>query len=346
MSQPRQARTESPDGGLQAGGVHADDPPMRKGGAHAEGRGPRSRVLTVATQVVIAGTMAVTFAAVARAPATPARAALALEAIHLARTLEVRLDEELRRLSVVSAFATAEAEPEWRSFSRMLADVGAPGAGEVVAWAPRVTQEARDLYEATNGREAYRSFQITEPDPMGGTRLADPRPDHFPMHFLDPQPDSGDLLGLDLAARPNVRAAVAQAEATGEPTLVGPLRLSPEDPVARRLLLILPVYKTARVPGWSSSSTRPPRFLRGVAVAALRWDALLVRAGVPRPVGDSELGVRLAPAWGRPETARPTGQDPDMGALSAEAPLRIEGQPWTLELTLPGRAAVWAQLRR
>jgi CHASE1-domain containing sensor protein len=251
-------------------------------------------------------------ASVGGGQAGPLEQALADRAAGLAGALERQVEGTLGRLGPLARQVAAGEPFDWRAFSRAL-DPGAGGPRDgdgVVVWAPRVPARGRASYEMDSGRHGYRSFRIGDADGRGGLRPARPRPDHFPVHLVDPPAPHSRILGLDLLSEPALSEAIGRAGRSGLPQVLLPqgLALTGADP---RLVIVVPV-------------ARGPE-LKGVLLAALALPAL----GPPGATAalDPALAVRLAPWTSGPDAA---GGD---GALhAARAPFFVQGQAWAVEI--------------
>jgi signal transduction histidine kinase len=79
-----------------------------------------------------------------------------------------------------------------------------PGV-ESLQWVPRVTAEESTGFLAS-ARRGFLRFEMQEPDAEGALVPASLRPVHYPVLYVQPYARNKDLLGLDLAADPDLLA--------------------------------------------------------------------------------------------------------------------------------------------
>jgi hypothetical protein len=252
-------------------------------------------------------------AALAIAPPAPPRVSLSAHASALALELETEVDAALGLLGPLRGRLRA-GDADWKAFDDLVArsPLRRP-TQELVAWVPRVSGKARPGFEADSGRDAFRSLRIVEPGrgDKGTVALvtAQTRAHHHPVALAAPLQPGAELLGLDLAATPELELALSRS--SERPTLVGPLTLLPADVCAS-----LP-------PGRAGCAAQifvvlPVAGERGALLVGLSWSAL----------GQAALARAIA-------TARPL--DP-LQPRTARARFHVQRTPFSLELRAePGR---------
>jgi len=154
---------------------------------------------------------------------------------------------------------------------------------EAVAWAPRVTADERQGFEAALRHETP-SFTIHGRDESGGG-AADGRREFYPVAYIEPTEGNEPALGFDLLSDPVRRAAILRSIATGAASATAPIRLvqRPEDPTG--MLLVRAVSGGPNGPGVVSIVLRMDKFMD--ALVAPMGKALAIR------VTDHESGERL-----------------------------------------------------
>jgi signal transduction histidine kinase/ActR/RegA family two-component response regulator len=161
---------------------------------------------------------------------------------------------------------------------------------EAVKWAPRVDAAGRAAFEAAQRFEIHTSDAANRP-----RREAD-RPYYYPVTFVEPSAGNETVLGLDLEADGDRRAAVEAAVGTGRVTATAPLRLVEQDRQETAILLIFAVN------GGPDGA--------GVLVVALRMDTLM--DGLLAPI-QAMIAVELddltdaKPLYGKIATGGSTG---------------------------------------
>ncbi len=113
---------------------------------------------------------------------------------------------------------------------------------QALAWAPRMPQEERGLFEARMHKN-WPGFQITEQAQADQVVPASERATYYPILFVEPFKDNGFTLGLDIAYGQHYTEAAKRAQDTGDSAAASDhTRLyvnSVADPVA---VVLHPVY--------------------------------------------------------------------------------------------------------
>lgn len=293
---------------------------------------------------------------ISRSPGRKSTDALREQARQLAGAATSEIESTLWRLGPLVSRLQNDEPLEWREFQALGHDGAPAGAAAFWAWAPRVPKSRRAEYERSTGRDAYRSFRLFEIDPRGSAVAARPRAEHYPLQLVAPLPEGDALLGMDLAARPEIAAAIARTRARGEPEVLAPIALAGEAPprrtclggasetACRSLLLVLaPVFGPGR--GGQRGE------LLGVALAGVPWSSVAAAAAGPRSPGRMDVPALGASALAG--LARLTPPDPNepshaeartdvraladpIGIWRAVAPVYVHGRLWQLELAAPG----------
>jgi PAS domain S-box-containing protein len=197
---------------------------------------------------------------------------------------------------------------------------------QALAWIPWVRAPEREQVERAGRSEGLESFQITELNARGVAERAGERPEYYPVFFMDPLKENGDLIGFDIASEPIRQDAVRRARASGTIAVTGRVAMRRDRGRQADVLVLQPVRQRA-----------DGSFL-GFAVAVYRVDDLVeqtLRTLAPEHVGlevidaDAPLEERFlvgysgdGAARGEPEPAR--GQGP----LLLEYPIHIGDRTW------------------
>jgi hypothetical protein len=322
---------------LNIQGGSADVGLMRSGGASQP-----VRPAAVAGQLALLAVMGVTLMLPALPRASRPNLAHA-QADAVAAAIEVEAAAAVHILAPIAARLRAGEAVDWKQFSR-LTETG-NGAASVqppelrfFAWLPWVPAAARDAYERRTGDDGYRSFRVMEIADPGAMRAA-ARREHLPLHLTSAAEATGALLGLDLAADTELRAAAERARRSGEPELVGPRRLlelpsGAPCPAPVRALAVCEPALALLIPVAEVKGTCGP----GVLLATIPWSAIETAAGhrLQQAVGVStvmEAGALI----------RPSGRRPSPPALllpsSARGSFYLGQRLWTIDLRLPGLTA-------
>lgn len=120
---------------------------------------------------------------------------------------------------------------------------------KAIEWVPRIPGDQRQQFEQRMQNSGYPNFEFSELNDAGQKVRALPRPEYFPVYFIEPINLNLSLLGHDLASRKDVYAAMKKARDTGKPyanTSLGVLHEnSGEDTM---VMILLPVYHSRDIP--------------------------------------------------------------------------------------------------
>ncbi|HYH44862.1 MAG TPA: ATP-binding protein, partial [Thermoanaerobaculia bacterium] len=297
------------------------------------------------------------FSLARRAEARSAAAAFALRAQDRAAVLRTHVAEHRQLLDFVADFyaASEQLKPEdfaafdeqvraapraLTRFSRLTRPVldGHPDT-LVVAWVRPVPGGERAAYEAAGKKLYGAGFEITDRDDAGRTVRAPQRSEHLPVDEV--AGPGRDLIGFDLAFRPELLEAVRRAAATGAPAASAPLQVGGTHKTAA-YGLIAPAFAglgTARPPGAPPNGAREP-----VGFVLAVFDAAeMVGRSLP-DLAAGGLAVSLADPAAAPDKRQlyPAGPAaaPESGARG-RAPwstrLDVSGRTWSLAVR-PTRA--------
>ena len=132
-------------------------------------------------------------------------------------------------------------------------------------WAPRVTRNEKDRYEANVRFISGEDIRIWEKDKHNRPVPVSERNEYYPVHFAAPESGNEKALGFDLASEPVRRKALEQAVKTRLPTATEPIHLVQANPPRKGLLIFRPVY----------DDRSQANNIRGFALAVLQLDAIL-----------------------------------------------------------------------
>ena len=113
---------------------------------------------------------------------------------------------------------------------------------EALNWIPRVTAENRDNYEKAAQRD-FPGFQITEYLNPGVLVRAKPRPEYFPVYYIEPSKGHERALGFDLGSDPARLETVSRARDTGTITASPRIRIVVEKAEQFGFLVSDPIYR-------------------------------------------------------------------------------------------------------
>lgn len=113
---------------------------------------------------------------------------------------------------------------------------------DALSFNPRVTRAEREAVEAAAQRDGIASFRIWELGGNGDAVPAAPRPEYFPVFYVEPRAGNERALGFDLASEGVRAAALDTARATGKPAATAPIVLVQGHADRAAILLALPIF--------------------------------------------------------------------------------------------------------
>jgi len=116
---------------------------------------------------------------------------------------------------------------------------------EALAWVPRVRDAERASFESAVRGEGLRDFRILQRGQEGAAVRAAPRPEYFPVCFVEPTAGNASALGFDLSSVPAMREALLRACRTGRAAAARCLTLPPETAGRERILVAAPIFRKA-----------------------------------------------------------------------------------------------------
>jgi hypothetical protein len=321
---------------LNIPGAGADVGDMRSGGATGA-----VRPAAVAGQLILLALIGTALALPAVPRATRPNLARA-QADAVAAAIEIEAAAAVHTLAPIAARLRAGEPVDWKEFSR-LAEASGGGAGQqpelrFFAWLPWVPAAGRDAYERDTGKDGYRSFMLSEIGP-GGPVPAAPRREYLPLNLTSAAESTSALLGLDLAADAELRAAADRGRRSGETEVVGPRPLlelasgAPCPAPVRALALCEPALALL-VPVPAVAGGSGP----GVLLATIPWSVIETAAGrrLMETVGVStvtDAGALILPSGRRP------GPPALLLPSSARGAFYVGDRLWTIDLRLAGITA-------
>ncbi len=213
-------------------------------------------------------------------------------------------------------------------------------------WAPRTALEDKDRLVASAREQGYPDFEIRELSPQGNTVPAASRREYFPIYYLEPQLGNEAAIGFDVASEPARRRVLERARDTGQPAVMGRVRLFRDESDEIGMILTVPIYTGWRIPPDLAGRRRE---LRGYVLGVLRIRQLVDSARADLPASGLALTIHDQPA--RPYRAPLYQSHPElatrqrsMAVVSIEAhmahhPLHLTF--WPIEADLRARRT-WA----
>ena len=263
--------------------------------------------------------------------ATARRAEFERRAAQVALAAQTSFDVPLEVLRSVPALFEASSEVERGEFRDFV-----KGALErypwiyALEWIPRVPGPERGKYEAMAAADGFPGYHFKQDAPAGPPVRADPRPEYFPLFYMEPP--NPIALGLEetvLAAR---RVALERARDQGTTIVTERLKLVQDDPAVVSVIAFHPVYRHGETPADVEARRRS---LRGFAAVVFRIRPVVQNA--LRGTDLEALDVTLADADASGEKAllyesRPGAWLSASGVVSSEHIATIGGRRWAIRV--------------
>lgn len=275
------------------------------------------------------------------------RASLETQAAALAKGIEMRLDQQIKPLSVLASTLEALPTPSADYFAIMARNVQALGVpfGRL-GWQPRVPADRKEAFEAEARAAGFSGYRIrafptgSAPDPV------EPRADYFPFRLESTLNGAPSILGYDIASEPGRCAAIDLARDLGEPVAMRPRASRSVQSQRRAHVIYWPLYQGGARP--TTLAERRAR-LTGYVTVFVYMDDLLKHAmrDMP-PLPETILFRARNPGDDGPldqvgwydrdaglTVLEPGTPDPPRSALSFDKTFTLLHQTWGLTLSFP-----------
>ena len=190
--------------------------------------------------------------------------------------LKVALSTHLDALHSVRSFFRASRQVEREEFNiytHYLLSLH-PGI-KALEWVPRVPQEKRNQYVLEARQTGFSLFDIIERAPSEEMIPAGPRPEYYPVYYIEPYAGNESALGFDLGSNPVRRTALDQARDSGEPVASASIHLVQDHSNQAAIIVSMPHYGSGPLP--TTLAERRQR-LRGFAIGVFQLDDVIESA--------------------------------------------------------------------
>lgn len=266
------------------------------------------------------------------------RSAFERQASMLARTIEQGVNRHLDHLYTIQSWYASTSEVSREAFRAFVQHRLTTQRGiQALEWIPRVRDVERVVYEEAARLEGYADFQITERSAEGAMVRAAPRPEYFPVYYVEPYHGNEAALGFDLASQADRLEALHQAQDTGEPSATARILLVQETGRQFGFLVFLPIYHNG-LPHDTVDTRR--QHLYGFVLAVFRLGDMLqaALAGLDHAALDLRLYDETAAAGERLLYVHRSHGPGDMaGTESKDAAEQTPGLRWSTTLEFANR---------
>ena len=158
-----------------------------------------------------------------------------------------------------------------------------------ISWNFRVSAAGRPQFEAAMQASGQTGFVISERLANQQLVPAAPRPEYYPVMFIEPMADNRRVLGFDAGSEVSRQAAMQRARDQGLATLTASLQLIQDDTQKTAMLLFYPVYNSKQPP---ETVELRQQSLRGYVVAVLQIADVIKAALHAYPPDSFQLQVQ------------------------------------------------------
>jgi PAS domain S-box-containing protein len=239
------------------------------------------------------------------------------------------IDEHMALLHSLASFYFSSHQverEEFRAFTQ--AGLQRLSALHCLAWAPRVTEDARIAHEMTVRAEGVRTYEITENDARGRGRAAE-RAVYFPVVFAVPEKSNSTMLGLDLATDPLLLQTMDAARAQNVPASARLSTTTYGNRAERVYRTLIPIYQN-RAP--SQTPAERQQNIAGYVMAVIHPARLIETAMRKLPSSyQSTIAVQAIDAGTGGEMIYSSeGWPNDADAPEARSIVKLAGRTWQI----------------
>jgi diguanylate cyclase (GGDEF)-like protein len=196
-----------------------------------------------------------------------ARAEFEREALGEIGALKVSINASLGAVTSLAALYEARGSVEPSEFKRFADTLLASDPSiQALEWAKVVNHDQRSAVERQMSTIFGSDFHFTERSAHGNLIVAGQRPRYVPVIYVVPLPGNEPAMAFDLMSEATRRAAVEQAERTGEQVASG--RIVPVQTDEYSILLFRPIFAVAE----------PPRPMTGLVLGLFRLRDIVATA--------------------------------------------------------------------
>ena len=156
-------------------------------------------------------------------------------------TLKAEIDHHLEDNQMLKAlFDSSEhvTAAEFKTFTQPI--IKRLQSVQALEWIPRVTADQRKHFESTQPGHLL----ITEKASDGTLRPAQPRPEYFPITYIEPYHSNERASGFDIGSNPKVLMTLKNARDSGATRITGKIQLIQDERRKTGIVIYTPVYKT------------------------------------------------------------------------------------------------------
>ena len=278
---------------------------------------------------------------------TQIRAGIETQAAAIAKGAAIRLDQQIKPLSVLASTLEALPTPSANNFAiiaRNIQALGVPFAR--LGWEPRVTAARKDVFEAEARMAGYPGYRITQFPSGAAAEPVDPSGEYFPVRLEATRDGVPSILGYDIASDPERRTAIELARDRGEPVAMRPRAGRIVRPQRSAYVIYWPLYQGGSRP--VTQAERRARLTGYVTVFVYLDDLLnhamrdmpplpetiLFRARNPGETGPLEL-IGWYNRYSGLTVAAPDTSEPVSSAWSCDQVFTLLHQTWQLTMSFP-----------
>ena len=250
------------------------------------------------------------------------------QAALLQQTFESKLQLNLDALHALRDYSKGVDELNFKGFSIFTEGTLARHSSlNAISFNPRITAGEREAFESSIRLQVDPEFYIKERWSEGGLKVAESRPEHVVVAYIQPLGSNRNALGFDVASNLVRKIALDQARDMGSAVATGSINLVQEKQTQKGVLIFLPTYRE----GVPSTLTERREQLLGYFVGVYRMGDLLASALVG--VDQRNISVRLYDQGESGQSLFLAGFGGGQGVWEEEAKLEhglgVEGPWWS-----------------
>ena len=157
---------------------------------------------------------------------------------------------------------------------------------QALEWIPRVPAAQRKIFEENTRNKGFPDFVITERTLPGKLKKAEPRPEYFPVLYLEPMKGNEKALGYDLGSNSTRSETLKLSRDSGQPVATEKVNLVQEEQHDVGILIFVPLYEEGVIP---KTVTERREKLQGFILGVYRTKKMVQNILAPM----TEAGVNL-----------------------------------------------------
>ena len=207
------------------------------------------------------------------------------------QTIKQEIHENLNINTAITAFFQASNFVNREEFSIFTSHYFATHHDiQALEWIPIVQSSEKEEFIKRAQDDGFANFQFREKNQEGEMVPVEPRPEYFPVYYVQPLSGNEKVLGYDLGSNPTRLAAINKARESGKITMTGRIKLVQKSGIEYGVLIFEPVYKYTASEELNKNSQAPEgRKLIGFALGVYTFKDIIADALSEYPNVDLDI---------------------------------------------------------